>query len=157
MSRPVPQPLQAEISRRTVKTMHLKLSEYLDKNAFYHYEGQLIGFSLNCCTRKCNRPTANNPRPIVENIWYWIWGTLSPMHKRLKFLGCTMHNRTVKYSLWRHKLIYSDNLSTIFFHEISRSTTFVNYYSSTEIKILSSGVKCKHIIKHITNESRNNI
>jgi len=52
---------------KTVKTMPLKLSEYLDKNALYNYEEQLIGFSLNCCTRKCN--SANNQPPIVENIW----------------------------------------------------------------------------------------
>jgi len=69
MSRPLPQPLQAEISRKTVKTVKtvpLELSEYLDKNAFYNYKEQLIGFSLNCCTRTCN--SANNARPIVENI-----------------------------------------------------------------------------------------
>jgi len=54
MSRPLPQPLQAEISRKTVKTVPLKLSEYLDKNVFYNYEEQLIRFSLNCCTRACN-------------------------------------------------------------------------------------------------------
>jgi len=44
----------------SVKTVPLKLSEYLDKNAFYNYEEQLIGFSLNSCTRTCN--SANNPR-----------------------------------------------------------------------------------------------
>jgi len=66
MSWPLSQPLQAEISRKTVKTVPLELSEYLDKNAFYNYKEQLIGFSLNCCTRTCN--SANNPRPIVENI-----------------------------------------------------------------------------------------
>jgi len=44
----------------------LKLSEYLDKNVSYNDEEQLIGFSLNCFTRTCN--SANNPRPIVENI-----------------------------------------------------------------------------------------
>jgi len=32
----------------------------------------------------------------------------------------------IKYSLWRHKLIYSDNLASIFFQEILRSPTFVN-------------------------------
>ena len=50
------------------KTVSLKLSEYLDKDEFYtdNYEEQLIGFGLNCCTRMCN--SANNPRPIVENI-----------------------------------------------------------------------------------------
>jgi len=66
MSRSLPQPLQAEISRKTVITVPLKLSECLDKNAFYNYEEQLIAFSFNCCTRTCN--SANNPRPIVENI-----------------------------------------------------------------------------------------
>ena len=50
-----------------MKSLPLKLSEYLDKKAFYDYEEQLVGFSLNCCTRTCNY-SANNPRPIVENI-----------------------------------------------------------------------------------------
>jgi len=59
ISRPLPQPLQAEISQKTVKTVPLKLSEYLNKNAFYNYGEQLIGFSLNCCTRTCT--SANNP------------------------------------------------------------------------------------------------
>ena len=66
MSRPLPQPLQPDISRKTVKTVPLKLSKYLDEKAFYNYEEQFIGFSLNSCTRTCN--SANSPRPIVENI-----------------------------------------------------------------------------------------
>jgi len=52
MSRSIPQPLQLDISRKTAKTVHLKLSKYLDKNTFYNYAEQLIGFSLNCYTRE---------------------------------------------------------------------------------------------------------
>ena len=85
MPRPLPQTLQAEISRKTVKkTVPLKLSEYLDSNAFFNYEEQPICFNFNCCTRTCN--SASNPRPTVENIWYWRWGYFVPMHKYLKFL-----------------------------------------------------------------------
>ena len=52
MPRSIPQPLQLDISRKTAKTVPLKLSKYFDKNTFYNYAKQLIGFSLNCCTRK---------------------------------------------------------------------------------------------------------
>jgi len=84
MSRPLPQPLQAEISRKAVKTVPLKLSEYLDKNAFYNDEEQRIEFSLNCCT------ILLTIRDQLSRIFYTEnGGTLSPMHKRLKFLGCT--------------------------------------------------------------------
>ena len=71
MSRSIPQPLQLDISRKTAKTVPLKLSKYLYKNTFYNYAEQLVGFSLNCCTREC-------PQPIVENIWYWTWGYFVP-------------------------------------------------------------------------------
>jgi len=47
------------------------MSQLLADYVLYYYEEQIIGFSLNCCTRTCN--SAHNPRPIVENIWYWIW------------------------------------------------------------------------------------
>jgi len=66
MSRSIPQPLSLDISRKTVKTVPLKLSKYLDEKAFYNYEEQFIGFSLNSCTRTCN--SANSPRPTDENI-----------------------------------------------------------------------------------------
>jgi len=46
MSRSLPQPLQLDILRKTAKTVHLKLSKYLDKN-IYNYVEQLIGFRLN--------------------------------------------------------------------------------------------------------------
>ena len=78
----------ANILRKTAKTVPLELSKYLYKNKFYNYVEQLIRFSLNCCTREWN--SCNNPQPIVENIWYWTWGYfVPPMHKRLKFFGCT--------------------------------------------------------------------
>jgi len=40
MSRSLPQP--PDISRKTVKTVPLKLSKYLEKNAFYNYENSLL-------------------------------------------------------------------------------------------------------------------
>jgi len=40
MSRSIPQPLQPDISRKTVKTVPLKLSKCLDKNALYNDEEQ---------------------------------------------------------------------------------------------------------------------
>ena len=85
---------QAEISRKVVKRVPLKLSEYLDKNASYNDEEQLIGFNLNCCTRTCN--SANNPRPFVENRLFDTdyGGTLSPHAQTFKVSW--MHNRTVK-------------------------------------------------------------
>jgi len=52
MSHSVPQRLQQDISRKTAKTVPLKLLKYFDKNTFYNYAEQLIGFSLNCCTRQ---------------------------------------------------------------------------------------------------------
>jgi len=52
MSQSIPQPLQLKISRKTAKTVLLKLSKYLDKNTFYNYAEQLIGFSMNCCIRE---------------------------------------------------------------------------------------------------------
>jgi len=36
MSRSIPQPLQLDISRKTVKTVPLKHSKYIDKNTFYN-------------------------------------------------------------------------------------------------------------------------
>ena len=61
------QALQLDILRKTAKTtVPLKLSKYLDKNTFYNYAEQLIGFSFNCCTSECN--SCNIPQPIVENI-----------------------------------------------------------------------------------------
>jgi len=76
MSRSIPQPLQLDISRKTAKTVPLKLSKYLYKNTLYNYTEQLIGFSLNCCTRQWN--SCNSPQPIVENLWYWTWGYFVP-------------------------------------------------------------------------------
>jgi len=52
MLRSIPQPLQLDISRKTAKTVPLKLSKYLYKNMFYNYAEQLIGLGLNCCTRE---------------------------------------------------------------------------------------------------------
>jgi len=52
MSRSILQPLQLDISRKTAKTVPLKLSKYFDKNTFYNYAEQLIAFGLNCCTRQ---------------------------------------------------------------------------------------------------------
>ena len=52
MSRSIPQPPQLDISRKTAKTVPLKLSKYLYKNTFHNYAEQLIGFRLNCCTRE---------------------------------------------------------------------------------------------------------
>jgi len=46
MSGTLLQPLQAEISRKTVKTVPLKLSEYLDKNAFYNNEQTVYWIQL---------------------------------------------------------------------------------------------------------------
>jgi len=44
MSRSITLPLQLDISRKTAKTVPLKLSKYLYKNTFYNYAEQLIGF-----------------------------------------------------------------------------------------------------------------
>jgi len=82
--------------------MPLKLSKYLYKNMFYNYAERLIGFSLNCCTREWN--SCDSRQPIVENIWYWTWGYfVPPMHKRLKFFGCT--TGPLKWRLHRCPLI----------------------------------------------------
>ena len=92
---------------KTVKTVPLKLSEYLDKNAFYNYEEQLIGFSLNCCTRTCIPLTIRDQLSRIFDTEYG--GTLSPMHKRLKFLGCTSgplteHGGRRGHLTWFHKI-----------------------------------------------------
>jgi len=44
---------------------------------------------------KHNNNSANNPRPIVENIWYWIWGYFVPHAQTFK--DSWMLNRTVKW------------------------------------------------------------
>jgi len=52
MSRSIPQPLPLKFSRKTAKTVPLKLSKYPYKITFYNHAEQLIGLSLNCCTRE---------------------------------------------------------------------------------------------------------
>ena len=52
MSRSIAQLLQLDVSRKTSTTVTLKLSKCLYKNKFYNCTKQLIGLSLNCCTRK---------------------------------------------------------------------------------------------------------
>ena len=83
------------ISRKTAKTVPFKLSKYLYKNTFYNYAEQLVGFSLNCCTREWN--SCNSPQPIVENIWYWTWGYFVPHAQTFKVFR--MHIRTVNCSI----------------------------------------------------------
>ena len=84
------------------------------KNTFYNYAEQLIGFSLNCCTREWN--SCNSPHPIVENIWYWT--LCPPMHKRLKFFGCTtgplswVHLKLLSFKKATRKLFYSSLATT---------------------------------------------
>ena len=98
MSRSIPQPLPLKFLRKTAKTVPLKVSKYLYKNTFYNYAEQLIRFSLNCCTRKWS--CCNSPQPIVENVWYWTWGYFAPpIHKRLKFFGCTTGPLATSFSL----------------------------------------------------------
>jgi len=90
--RSISQPLPPDISRKTVKTVPLKLSKYLYQNAFYHYEEEFIRFSLNSCTRTC----ATNCREyLIVNMGYFV-----PHAETLKVFW--IHNRTVEQQYLLH-------------------------------------------------------
>ena len=66
--------------------MPLTLFKHLDKNAFYNYEEQFIGFSIPVQEHVILITVRDQLSRIFDTEH---GGALSPMHKRLKFFGCT--------------------------------------------------------------------
>jgi len=66
MSRSIPQPLQLDISRKSAKTVPLKLSEYLDKIHFIITPNTSLD-SVRIAVQE-SAILVNSPQPIVENI-----------------------------------------------------------------------------------------
>jgi len=68
-------------------TISTKRILWLQKSAYWIH--------LELLYKICN--SANSRGLTVENIWYWTWGYFVPMHKRLKFLGCTNGPLTILF------------------------------------------------------------